>query len=161
MPEKPLSPERVLALLGEGPARIAAAMAGRPAEWLRSPPGAGQWSANDVLAHLRACADVWGGAMATMLAEDRPALRAISPRAYIRRTDYPQQAFDPSFQAFARQRADLLAMLERLTPEQWQRGALVRPAGRVRQPTVLSYAQRLALHEREHLEQIERLAAAA
>ena len=159
MPHKSLTPERVLAMLAEGPARIAAATAGLSPERLHAAPGTGQWSANDVLAHLRACADVWGGYMATMLAQDRPSFRAISPRSYIHRTGYSQQAFDPSFQAFARQRTELLAVLRALTPEQWQRGAVVPPAGRVRQPTVLSYAQRLALHEREHLEQIERLAA--
>jgi hypothetical protein len=37
-----------------------------PAELLAT-PGPDEWSANDVLAHLRACSDVWGGHIAAIL----------------------------------------------------------------------------------------------
>jgi len=47
------------------------------------------WSASDVLAHLRSCADVWGGYMMRILAEDRPTVHAVNPTTWIRQTDYP------------------------------------------------------------------------
>ena len=52
-----------------------------------------------VLAHLRACADVWGNYIRTIIAEDRPQFRAVSPRTWIKQTDYPDLAFRPSLGA--------------------------------------------------------------
>ena len=101
--------QEALTLLAETPARIADLTSGLSPAQLRTRPSADEWSANDVLAHLRACADVRGGYILTMLAEDRPTLRAMSPRTWMRKTDYPELEFEASFRAFAKQRADLLA----------------------------------------------------
>lgn len=120
-------------------------------------PSQDEWSLNEVLAHLRACADVWGGCIATMIAEDGPTLRAVNPRMWITRTDYPALEFRPSLQAFATQRAELLAILEPLPPDGWTRGATVTGAGRPLERTVLSYARWLARHERSHVKHIERV----
>jgi hypothetical protein len=110
-----------------------------------------------VLAHLRACADVWGNCIVTMIAEDRPTLRAVNPRTWIKRTDYRDLEFRPSLRVFATQRADLLAVLEPLPPDGWSRSATVTGAGAVLERTVLTYAQGLARHERPHVKQIERI----
>jgi hypothetical protein len=58
--------------------------------------------------------------------------------------------------AFAAQRAELMAVLERLPAGGWSRTATVTGAGKVLERTVLSYAQRLVDHERPHIMQIER-----
>ena len=155
-----LTIEQVLTLLAETPARIEALTAGLPPARLRAAPSQDEWSANDVLAHLRACADVWGGCIATMLAEDAPTLRAVNPRAWIKKTDYPDLEFQPSLRAFAAQRAELLAVLEPLPREAWSRMATVTGAGKPLKLTVLSYAQRMARHERPHVKQIARIVAA-
>jgi hypothetical protein len=153
-----LTTEQVLALLAETPPLIAALTAGLGPEQLHASPGDGEWSANEVLAHLRACADVWGGCIVTIVSQDTPTLRAVSPRTWIRKTDYLDQAFMPSLQAFAAHRTALLAVLKSLGPEDWSRRALVTGAGKVLERTVLSYAQGLANHERPHLEQIQHIA---
>jgi uncharacterized damage-inducible protein DinB len=150
--------EQILALLAEGPPRIAALTASLPPDRLHAAPGDSEWSANEVLAHLRACADVWGDCIATVLAQERPTIRAINPRTWIGQTDYLEQAFQPSLRAFTAQRADLLAVLERLPPAGWSRGATVVGAGRPLERTVLSYAQWMAEHERPHVKQIARIA---
>ncbi len=157
MPEKSLTIEQVLTLLAQTPPRIAALTARRAPAQLRTAPNQGEWSANDVLAHLRSCADVWGDCIAAILAEDRPTLRAVNPRTWITKTDYLEQEFQPSLHAFATQRADLLAVLEPLGPEGWARAATVTGAGKVLERTVLFYAQWLARHERPHVKQIERI----
>ncbi len=149
--------EQALTLLIEGPPRIATLTAGLTPAQLRAAPGPDEWSANDVLAHLRSCADVWGESMKRMLAEDGPAIKAVSPRTWIHRTEYPDLEFQPSLRAFAAQRADLLALLQSLTPGDWARTATLIGAGRPLQPTVLSYAERMALHERTHIKQIARI----
>jgi len=157
VPDRRLLPiTTVLALLAQTPARISALTeAVSPAD-LHATPSPGEWSANDVLAHLRACADVWGGCMLQMISEERPTLRAVNPRSWIASTDYPGLAFAPSFRAFVAQRSELLAVLERLPEEGWSRTATVTGAGSVLERSVLDYGSRMARHERPHVKQIER-----
>jgi hypothetical protein len=157
MPEHALSPEQVLTMLAAGPPRLAALTAGVAPAQLQTRPAAEEWSATEVLAHMRACADVWGNCIRAMLAEGGPTLRAVNPRTWIKQTDYRELEFRPSLQAFTRQRADLLAVLQPLPPAAWARAATVTGAGNVLTRTVLFYAQWLARHERPHLKQIERI----
>ena len=157
MPSTSLTIERVLTLLAETPMRIAALTADLSPEELQMMPTPDEWSANEVLAHLRACADVWGNCIRTILAEDQPTWRAVSPRTWIKQTDYLELEFRPSLRSFATQRADLLAVLEPLPHEGWSRAARVSGAGKVLERTVLFYAQWLARHERQHVKQVERI----
>ena len=125
MPSGSLTIEQVLSLLAETPPRLAALTAGLAPAQLRTAPDHDGWSANDVLAHLRACADVWGGCIAAILAGDRPTLRAVNPTTWIKRTDYRDQEYRPSLRAFTTQRADLLAVLEPLPQDAWSRAVTV------------------------------------
>ena len=148
----------MLALLAEGPKCIAALTDGLAEAELHTGPSEGEWSANDVLAHLRSCADMWGSYIRTILAEDHPTLRAVSPRTWIKTTDYPELEFRPSLHAFTMQRADLLEVLEALPPDAWSRKATVKGVGKVFTRTVYTYGQWLANHEKEHVKQIARIA---
>jgi hypothetical protein len=152
-----LTVEQVLTLLAATPPRIAALTAGLAPAHVQTAPNPDKWSVNEVLAHLRACADVWGKCIVTMLAEDIPALRAVNPTTWIKKTDHRELDFQTSLRAFAVQRTDLLAILEPLPPEGWSRAATVTGAGKILERTVLSYAERLARHERPHVKQIERI----
>jgi len=153
-----LTIEQILPLLAAGPARIAEYTAGLGEAQLHASPAPGEWSANEVLAHLRSCADVWGNCILTILEQDRPTLRAVSPRTWIRDTDYLEQDFQPSLQAFTVQRADLLAVLKPLKPKSWSRSATITGAGKPLERTVQFYAEWMATHERPHLKQIQRMA---
>ena len=157
MPRSSFSIEEVLSLLAETPTRIAALTDGLTPAQVRTAPGPDEWSANDMLAHLRSCADMWDGYMMTILAEDRPTIRVVNPRAWIKQTDYLELEFSPSLRAFTTQRAALLAILEPLPQEGWARTATVTGAGSPLQKTVLDYAERMARHERPHIRQIERI----
>jgi hypothetical protein len=152
-----LTTEQVLTLLAETPPRLAALTTGLAPAQLHTTPNYDGWSANDVLAHLRACADVWGNCIVAMIAQDKPTLRAVNPRTWIKKTDYLELEFRPSLHAFAMQRADLLAVLEPLPIDAWSRAATVTGAGKVLERTVLFYAQWLARHERQHVKQVERI----
>ena len=147
--------EQVLALLAETPQRLAV-LAGEyaPAQ-LQAAPDQDTWSANAILAHLRSCADVWGKSIQAMLAEDNPTLRYVSPRTWIRKTKYLDQDFHTSFQAFAQQRAELLAALNGLAVEDWARAAIFTGTVSGRNQTVFSYTRRIVEHERPHLDQME------
>lgn len=145
--------EEVLRLLPETPQRIAVAIADVAPERLQAKTDAKAWSVNEILAHLRACVDVWVGTMDRMLLEEQPTLRHISPRTYLRKTDYLTVPFAESLALFGAERAALLEKLQPLTLEQWARSAMIQE----RQHTVFSQARRLALHEEGHCGQIEGL----
>jgi len=154
-----LAIQQVLSLLQQTPPRIAEITADLTHEQLHTSPGPGEWSANDVLAHLRSCADVWGDCIKLILREDTPTIRAVNPRTYIESTDYLTREFKPSLRAFTKQRKDLLTTLEKLSPGSWSRKAIITGAGSPLKHTVLIYATRLAVHERSHLKQFKRIAA--
>jgi hypothetical protein len=156
-----LTIEQVMAVLTSSPPRVSAATRAADPGLLRRAPAPGEWSATEILAHLRACADVWGDCIQTILAEDGPTIRAVGPRTWIESTDYRSLEFPSSLRAFSAQRAGLLAVLEPLPPEAWARAATVTGGGPPAERTVLSYADRLARHERGHLRQIERTVLAA
>lgn len=158
MANKYLSIEKILTILKETPPRLAALTAGLAAAQLHTAPSDGEWSVNEVLAHLRACSDVWGDQyIATILAEDQPTIRAINPRTWIKKTDYPTQEFQLGLQAFTAQRKKLLVLLEPLPSAAWLRTNTLVGAGRPLQQTLLSHADGLARHERAHLKQIARI----
>lgn len=150
--------EQVLELLAAAPGRLAAAIDGVPLERLHRRPSPDEWSVHEVLAHLRACADVWGDAVGRLLAEDRPTIRAVNPQTWLARSDHLGADVTEALDAFTGQRDRLLQQLRPLTSEQWGRSATVTGAGRPLRRTVLSYAERLAVHERSHLRQVERAA---
>ena len=147
--------ESLLRALEDTPRHLAALAGDLDDSQLRRRPRDDAWSANEILAHLRACADVWGGSIVTMIERDDPTLRYGSPRTWIRKTDYPEQPFRQSLQAYAAQRDDLVQRLRALDPADWWRGATFTGTTRGREQTILSYTRRIVEHEWEHRKQIE------
>jgi DinB family protein len=155
MPNKTLTVEQVVALLEATPPRIAELTSGLKSTQLHRPSD-GEWSANDVLAHLRACADVWGGCMISII-EGAPALRAVNPLTWIEKTDYRSQDFARSLRSFARQRVELLDALRPTPRADWLRTVTVTGAGAPLKRDALFYGRWMAGHERAHLKQIAKM----
>lgn len=149
--------DEALAILEGTPKRLAALTVALAPAQLTTVPEKGEWSANEVLAHLRSCADMWGGSIERILAEDHPTIQTVNPRTWIEETDYRERAFRPSLRAFTSQRAHLMSLLEPLRPNEWTRAATVKGAGAPLETSVHDYATRLARHERTHVKQIERI----
>ena len=160
MAEPKWTVEQVLDQLQATPLRLRELTKGVAPEVLRTQPGQDDWSANDVLAHLRACADRWGDCATRIVEEDQPQLRGTEPRVWLTKTDYPDLEFAPSLRAFVRQRKALLAVLDPLNPDDWRRTGTLVGAGRPVDLTAHSYAERLARHERPHIKQIAKILAA-
>jgi len=155
--DRPLTIGQVLAQLKEQPETIAALTSGLSRDRLHGLRSSDEWSVNDVLAHLRSCADMWGKYIAMIVAEDRPTFRAMNPTTWIKSTNYPELEFAPSLRAFTKQRDELLALLRPLPHAAWSRSAMVTGAGRPRERTVLEYGRWLANHERSHVKHIEHI----
>ena len=157
MARRSMAPDRIVAVLGESPERIATITAALTPAQVDEAPAPGEWSANEVLAHLRSCADVWGACMATIIGADRPTIRAVNPTTYIDGTDYVARPFRTSLGEFTAQRRDLLAELDALLPEGWAREATITGAGAPLVRSVQDYGHRLASHERAHWKQFGKI----
>jgi hypothetical protein len=153
--------EQLLNQLTEQPKAIAALSAGLTRARLQDPPGRGERSINELLAHLRSCSDMRGRYIARIIAEDRPTIRAMNPRRWIKSTNYPELEFAPSLRAFTTQRAELLALLRPLPKKSWSRSATVTGAGSPIEIAVPDYARRLADHERSHVNHVARMVSPA
>jgi hypothetical protein len=109
------------------------------------------WSLLQLLAHLRACAEVWGDSVLMMLALDQPVLPEIHPNDWWRVGSYEAMTFAASLRLFSLNRKAFLLVLRSLPQEAWQRSALIKG----REHTVYSQVRRTALHEEHHWPQIE------
>lgn len=147
--------EQMLEMLETHPRRIAAATKGVSATRLRRDKVLGEWTAVDILAHLRACSDALGDVIPDIVRGGKP-MRAVNPRSLIRRTNYRELEFAPSFRAFVRQRARRVRYLKALPRSDWARSRLFTGMGTPRERSVLFYAEWLAGHERAHVRHIER-----
>lgn len=103
MIQKSLPVEQILVLLSAAPQKIKGFTAGLSAAQLLATPIRHEWSINEVLAHLRSCADVWGKCIETIINEDTPTIHAVNPRTWIKLTNYPKQDFLSSLASFTEQ----------------------------------------------------------
>ena len=155
MSAAPSDIEAVLKQLAATPRQLAALSRHWDDSRLQARPGDETWSPNEILGHLRVCADVWGKSIMAMIMQDHPTMRYVSPRSRLKKTNYLQLEFGVSLEAFAQQRKDLLQVLKALSHQDWSRGATFTATTRGREQTVLSYACRMANHEGVHCEQMQ------
>ncbi|MEO8611947.1 MAG: DinB family protein [Chloroflexota bacterium] len=144
---------KYLAMLEAIPLTVASRTAGLSEDQLRWSPGKKDWSIVEVLAHLRACTEIWSFSIYAMLAEDKPVFPLLDERRWAKAARYASFTFQSAFQIFCLQRQELMAVLKPLEIETWARSATIEG----RNHTVFSQARRMALHETEHLHQIRDL----
>ena len=160
LPMKTISDDinRILELLAQAPIRLEKATRGVQTTRLALRTDAEPWSVSDILAHLRACSDVWGGSINTMIMLDNPTRRYVSPRSWMRKPKYAEQAFKAALESFTQERQKLLETLAKLDAAGWARpGTFTGTSSRQRNQTVMSYSERIVNHEQPHLDQIESL----
>jgi len=145
--------DAVLSILNETPSRLANLIMAFDDRHLYTPPGVKTWSVSEILAHMRACADIWTFSIYAMLTEERPTLPDINERKWAKVTAYARLPIVISLQAFTFQREGLMRVLKPLPKDGWEHGSLILE----REHTVFTQARRMAYHEQGHLEQIEDL----
>lgn len=145
-----------LKALSDTPKLIAQIARGCDDRQLHRKPAPDAWSARDIMAHLRVCADVWGRSIDRMLTEDHPTIRYVSPRGWIKKTNYLELSFEVLLEEFTEERGALLKSLRALAPVGWSRGATFTGTTLGRSGTVMGYARRIADHEVHHLDQFHR-----
>src|SRR5690606_22565024 len=101
MPRK-MTPERIAEhqqTLRETLPRIATCTQGLDEEQLQAPPAPGAWSVVENLAHLRACAGVWGYSIYAAILKDHPTLADTHPRHWMKMQGYAKRSFAGNFVA--------------------------------------------------------------
>ncbi|SRR6266496_5063953 len=149
MKATPAEIENYLRVLSETPERIMQLTKDLDEARLQFKADYKAWSANDILAHLRSCADLWSHSIYAMLAENQPVFSDINERKWAKVTRYAELPFAQSFQAYSMQRENLLRVLKALQFESWERSAVIFE----RKHTVFMQVRRMAKHETEHIKQ--------
>ena len=143
--------ERHLAQLADTVPALLNMTSGLGADELSWSPGPKEWSVVEILAHLRACADVWSYSIYAMLTENQPVFPLIDERRWAKTLGYATLSFEVSISTFTSQRADLLRTLAKLDGQQWERTCQIEG----RNHSVFSQMRRMALHEVEHWQQFQ------
>ncbi|MFN8484138.1 MAG: DinB family protein [Anaerolineae bacterium] len=136
------------------PDRIARAVAGQSEAALRQVAASGGWSAADILAHVRASDDIMAYRYYGMLVRDNPPLPAYDEHRWADVAGYVAADFPSSLHVFAMRRAELVSVLRRLAPDDWQRAGVHETRGTVSMLHELIYQVE---HEEEHCGEMETL----
>ena len=116
----------------------------------------GEWSAAEVLAHLRAADDIQAYRAYAILVRDDAPLPAFDERRWAEVVGYAALPVRETLAVYAGKRGELAAMLRRATPEQWDRTCLHETRGAV---TLWDQVTNLVEHEEEHFDQLRALLA--
>lgn len=136
------------------PARLAALVRGRDDRTLRARPAPEAWSALEVLAHLRSSDAILAPRLYQMLVRESPPLPGFDERRWAEVAGYADLPVSLLLESYAARRAELVAMLRRLSAADWQRTGRHEERGEI---TMVDVARWIADHEAEHLAQLEAL----
>jgi hypothetical protein len=139
--------------LNEAPRRIAACTQGLDEIRLKTAPAPDEWSAEEIMAHVRGSAEARTRTIHKMLALDNPRLPYVSPRGWVRKQKYDTLSFAENFRAYQVERADLIRVLQGLSLDQWNRSATF--TGKSSASTVFDQAMSMAQHDLDHCNQLE------
>jgi len=138
--------------LSNAPQRIARAVERLSEAEKHSPSSNGEWSASEILAHLRASDDIIGYRLYAILARDNPSLPAYDERRWAEVAGYAQADFDLSLKTYALRRTELVKMLRQVAVDDWKRPGVHEVKGPI---SLWDIATSLVEHEDEHCLQLE------
>ena len=150
---KPAEIEQILETLSETLIYFSSVVETHQEDFLRKKAPDGGWSVAQNLAHLLACAEVWGDSIYAMLVIDSPTLENIHPRKWQKAARYQTLTCSQMIQKFSIDRQLLLDTLGKMLPKDWDRNAKIGN----RLHTIFSQARRMAHHEAGHCDQIKEL----
>jgi hypothetical protein len=152
--------KEILRVLSETPERLAALSKGLSEAKLQEPLGTGERSFTEALAHLINTEAVSSEAIYLALMLNEPMLHGIhAERDLGKLLCFELLPFSELMMYFATRRTILLRILASPSEDQWSRS--IRENGKQRKESVYWRARGLALHELEHLQDLERKISAA
>jgi hypothetical protein len=125
-----------------------------PASALRERPALEHWSAGEIVAHLADAEIVIAFRMRLILGAPGAPIAAYDQDAWVTSGHYEKRDPHKSVEQFRVVREANLALLECLTPAQWQQHGMHSERGR---ETIEQIVRMTAGHDLNHLEQLERI----
>lgn len=136
----------------DGHAEVVRALDGITAVELDRRPAAGAWTPREIVHHLADSEMTSAIRLRRLIAEDAPMIVGYDQEEYARRLYY-DRPIEASLEAFRWARESTAGILQRLTPEQWQRAGTHSESGSY---TVERWLEIYAQHAHGHAEQIRR-----
>ena len=128
------------------------ALDGCTADDLDRRPVPGAWTAREIVHHLGDSEMTSAIRLRRLIAEDGPAIQGYDQDEFARRLFY-DRPIEASLAAFRAARESTAEILERLTPEQWERQGTHSESGAY---SVTGWLQIYAVHAHKHADQIRR-----
>jgi len=148
------SADERLARLARTPDQVASALDGRREPALRRRPAPDAWAPTEIVCHLRDAEELFGERVATILANDEPALPDAGPaERWAHERQYARHDPARALEHFRRRRGESVETLIALPAAEWQRGGEHRARGRL---TIDMLVAHMAWHDDNHLEQLTR-----
>lgn len=144
----------LLTRLAQTPAQIATLVSAQEEAALANSGEVRNWSASEILAHLRASDDILSYRVYALLVRDTPLLPGLDERSWAEIAGYTTMAFSSSLATFAARRAEVVTALQRLPLSAWDRTGIHDASGPF---TLWLLVQHLVTHEEEHCQQLAAL----
>ena len=145
----------VLRLLAETPTRLETLSKGLSDKNLHRPLGEGERSIVETVAHIINCEATNAEAIYLALLRNEPLIADIHPERDLGKLLHVEQLpFSDLLAYFKTRHAILLRVLESLTEQQWSR--CIREEKKARKESVYRQARAQALHELEHVSDLEK-----
>jgi hypothetical protein len=145
----------VVEILAESPARLEALSKSLPAEKFRQPLGKGERTLTEVLAHILNTEACSSEMIYQALLVDEPFFADIHPeRDWGKLLRFDLLEFPELLAYFKTRRKILLRVLSELTEAQW--GRTIQEEGKKRRESVYWRARTIAMHELDHLGELEK-----
>jgi hypothetical protein len=168
-----VSIETHLRRLLQTPEELEGAIAGKTDSELSRRPDAHSWAAKEIVCHLRDVEELFQVRFHTVVALDEPRIlvfgasandlaawriggpigHPLDPARWAEERQYLRNDTSEALAAFQRRRTEVLTLLHSLSPAEWRRGGIHLSQGRL---TLADWVARLAAHDDNHVDQLNR-----
>ena len=131
----------------------AAAVKNVPDTQLTKRPDPKNWSAKEVVCHVRDTEESFMMRFLSIMAMDDPKFLPVEPDRWAVERQYQRNDVEEALAAFKARREETLRFLRGLKPEQWERGGIHATRGRM---TLKDFVELMAWHDDNHLDQLKR-----
>jgi len=130
-----------------------AATQGVPDAKLSRRPDDKNWSAKEVVCHVRDIEESFMMRFLTIMAMDEPKFLPVEPDRWAVERQYQRNDVQEALAAFKSRREDTLRFFRGLKPQQWERGGIHATRGKM---TLKDFVELMAWHDDNHLDQLKR-----
>jgi uncharacterized damage-inducible protein DinB len=116
-------------------------------------PDPRNWSAKEVVCHVRDIEESFMMRFLSIMAMDDPKFLPVEPDRWAVDRQYQRNDVQEALAAFKTRREETLRFLRGLKPEQWERGGIHATRGRM---TLKDFVELMAWHDDNHLDQLKR-----